>query len=335
MDTNAVPVTSEEVEGFLRIIGLPGDVNADNVVDVDDAVLCLKIAVGLNLPSILPDYAKPRNFERRLADVNRDGEVNAADALLILVRSLEEWSLSPKLAFVHKLTGKLRGPQKVSERSRGVWPYAPAILVEIPVKIALGLDARAADLVLRYDPETLRLIKIIPSTSGSLIAVNAQCRGRIKVALVNVEGIATHQGEVLKGIFRLRGDTGETAGLAVENISLYAIDGSPIRLKTYVEGIFERPSGCSLFQNYPNPFNSITTLVFSLPFASHVELAVFNLAGQRIRTLVEGEVQPGEHQVTWDGKDRFGREVSSGLYLYRLKVGEGKWVETKKAVLLR
>ena len=93
------------------------------------------------------------------------------------------------------------------------------------------------------------------------------------------------------------------------------------------------PSVVSLAQNYPNPFNSSTTIRFGLPQQEMVGLAIFNLAGQEVVTLAQGHREAGSYTLRWDGRDGNGRELASGVYLYRLQVG-GR-VETRKLLLLR
>jgi hypothetical protein len=89
----------------------------------------------------------------------------------------------------------------------------------------------------------------------------------------------------------------------------------------------------SLAPNYPNPFNPSTTLRFSLPQAGEAELSVFDLMGQRVATLIHGPQEAGAHLLQWDGRDEQGRELASGVYLYRLQTGAQ--VETRKLLLLR
>ena len=91
--------------------------------------------------------------------------------------------------------------------------------------------------------------------------------------------------------------------------------------------------GCALYQNYPNPFNAQTTIAFDLPSPAKVKLCVYNIAGQKVRTLVSRVKEAGRHFVTWDGKDEAGREVASGICLYRLEAGS--FTETRKALVLR
>ncbi len=88
-----------------------------------------------------------------------------------------------------------------------------------------------------------------------------------------------------------------------------------------------------LDQNFPNPFNPTTTIRFGLPSESHVTLKVYNLLGEEVSTLVQGELKfAGYHLVAWDGTDNSGRQVASGVYLYRLRA-EGLTITKKMAFL--
>ncbi|NUQ42536.1 MAG: T9SS type A sorting domain-containing protein, partial [Calditrichaceae bacterium] len=93
------------------------------------------------------------------------------------------------------------------------------------------------------------------------------------------------------------------------------------------------PNEFTLYQNHPNPFNPITTIQFALPEPREVEIAVYNLAGQKIAVLASGVMEAGFHQTTWDGKDQQGNPASSGVYLYQLKAGNQRLV--KKMMLIR
>ena len=90
----------------------------------------------------------------------------------------------------------------------------------------------------------------------------------------------------------------------------------------------------TLHQNYPNPFNPTTNISFSINEDSKVEISIFNLKGQKIKTLMQSTYQRGNHSVLWDGKDNFGNTVSSGLYMYKLSVND-RLSQTRKCVLLK
>jgi len=88
-----------------------------------------------------------------------------------------------------------------------------------------------------------------------------------------------------------------------------------------------------LIDNYPNPFNPTTNISFSLPVEQEIELVVYNMKGQIVRTLVHGQFASGENSVTWDGKDYNGKNVGSGLYFYKLLTSNQ--VISKKMLLLK
>ncbi len=88
-----------------------------------------------------------------------------------------------------------------------------------------------------------------------------------------------------------------------------------------------------LRQNYPNPFNPVTTISYSLDKRSYVEVEIYNLKGQKINTLVSQNQSEGNHSIKWDGKDLSNHTVSSGVYFYKLKVGEQS--NMKKMILLK
>ena len=93
------------------------------------------------------------------------------------------------------------------------------------------------------------------------------------------------------------------------------------------------PQEMRLWPNYPNPFNSATVIRFVVPQAGEVELAIYNLMGQRVAVLVEEVLQAGAHSVIWNGRAGDGRVLASGVYLYRLRMGVRE--EMHKLLLIR
>ena len=98
-------------------------------------------------------------------------------------------------------------------------------------------------------------------------------------------------------------------------------------------GIEEVPLVTALSQNHPNPFNPQTSIDFALKQAGPVDLAVYDLTGQRVARLVRGEQAAGRHTVFWDGRTSSGRSLASGTYVYRLVTDQG--VLTRKLTLLK
>ena len=99
-------------------------------------------------------------------------------------------------------------------------------------------------------------------------------------------------------------------------------------MKNDRDGAEVLPLTFGLDQNYPNPFNPVTTIRFTLPSRSRVSLKLFNILGQQIDILADGEYRAGEHKVAFNAE-----QFSSGIYFYRLEA-DGQ-VESRKLVLLK
>lgn len=108
--------------------------------------------------------------------------------------------------------------------------------------------------------------------------------------------------------------------------------GGIVALDSRVAGI-SLPTEFTLSQNVPNPFNPTTRVSFALPTASRVNLSIYNVLGQQVKTLVDDNMPAGYQDVTWDGRDSNGHTVASGVYFYKLRAGN--FVDTKKMLMLK
>jgi hypothetical protein len=121
-----------------------------------------------------------------------------------------------------------------------------------------------------------------------------------------------------------------------ESLRPYLTDPEYDRFMSLVKTETSMPGQFCLAQNVPNPFNPTTAISYQLPVASspvHVTLKIFNMLGQEVATLVDGIQEPGYYAVNWDGKDKQGREVSSGMYFCQLSANENS--RTTRMLLLR
>jgi D-alanyl-D-alanine carboxypeptidase len=104
-------------------------------------------------------------------------------------------------------------------------------------------------------------------------------------------------------------------------------------IPTSITTVSSKPSSFILNQNWPNPFNPSTNISFSLQKADVVKLTIYNILGEQISTLVNGEQSAGKHTYIWNGKNDVGSTVATGAYIYHLKVGQLS--ESKQMVLIR
>ena len=108
-------------------------------------------------------------------------------------------------------------------------------------------------------------------------------------------------------------NTADNAGIENEN----QIPGSP----------------AALSQNFPNPFNPSTSIAFDLQENGHVSIEIYNLKGEKVKTLINRFIQAGDHSIIWTGDDDNGNNVSSGIYFYKMKTG--RYTSTKKMSLMK
>ncbi|MDD2650148.1 MAG: C25 family cysteine peptidase [Candidatus Cloacimonetes bacterium] len=93
------------------------------------------------------------------------------------------------------------------------------------------------------------------------------------------------------------------------------------------------PIALNLHQNYPNPFNPTTSIAFEIPKEGEVSLEIYNIKGQKVKTLVAHNLAPGNHKVTWNGTDEQNKQVSSGIYFYKLNFEQQQMM--KKMILIK
>jgi hypothetical protein len=114
-----------------------------------------------------------------------------------------------------------------------------------------------------------------------------------------------------------------------------ASNEASVNVTSVADDISTLPETYRLEQNFPNPFNPATTIHFTLPL-SHtgtVMVEIYNIQGEKVKTLVNGRKTAGVYQVEWDGKDERGQIVTSGLYFYRLQTES--FIQNKKMILIK
>jgi hypothetical protein len=123
---------------------------------------------------------------------------------------------------------------------------------------------------------------------------------------------------------------GSGQGIFAQLINREGVLGEPI---TGIKDHSDIPFEFTLAQNYPNPFNSQTIIEYSLNFPTTVTLSVYDVTGREVIQLILGNQEKGHHQVSWNGYDRFGQSVASGIYFYKLQVDRTNKV--RKMVFIR
>jgi len=188
-----------------------------------------------------------------------------------------------------------------------------------------------------FDPTQYEFVKAeqgsdnLLGSASPLFLVSAKEPGRVMVANANVAKTGV-SGSGSGAILTFR-KIGSAAG-QFQLSSLQVLDPTgSVSVIQNVESMDLKPRDFGLDQNQPNPFNPATQIAYRLPVDGNVRLAIYNVLGQQIRTLVNGFTPAGVYSAVWDGRDDAGRQVASGMYLYRLD--SGKFNSVKRMMLLK
>ncbi len=135
----------------------------------------------------------------------------------------------------------------------------------------------------------------------------------------------------------------EVGYTSIETLNYACINGKEYGVLTGIKdsknsepqklNLSNRPNSFQLFQNYPNPFNQITAITIKLRASQQIRIDIFDINGRFIKEIINTKLKPGAYTFFWNGTSEKGRQVSSGIYYYRLQAG--KYVNVKRMVLLR
>ena len=305
-----------------------GDVNLDKRVDVADAVNI----VG----TILGNYTlTARQFAA--GDVIIDGTINVLD-LVGIINLIFGIPLSPAAGEFFE-GGFATVDLEYPDLQTGMVEFL-VVKSELPTRIA------GVQLEIRYDPNAMILGNPILSSDVDRMVLSStdDGRGRFTALLYFKSPFRTQDmiqgGEAELLTVPVRAFTVVESGDQSRVRLTRALLSTPAARPVRTDGIEPLlPTSFALQQNYPNPFNPITTIEFSLGVASdgslaqHVRLDIFNILGQRVKTLLDKKFTSGQYQVDWDATNGAGRQVATGIYLYRLRVGQES--TSKKMLLLK
>ena len=202
-----------------------------------------------------------------------------------------------------------------------------------------GSALRGFQFDLNYDPHFISLSSpfLSKQQENTIISTNILSDGVQRFIIADMVGdfIKAEGIHFVSIPFEFYGSKFDVSGISAENVNLVSSNGSfvdhVVRVNSIDIGL--TPDKYSLLQNFPNPFNPTTEIVFSLPTDSFVELSVFNMAGQKVRSLSSDNLKAGYHSIIWNGMDDSGLSVASGMYFYTIHVGSYK--NTKKMLFLK
>jgi len=291
-----------------------GDVDNDNDFGADDAILALQFAVNLKEPS---------DYQKCAADMNNDGEIRSDDAILILRK------------IVGLATPSIEDSKNADHVTLALGE-ACGIMGE-NIKIPLKVDATnlaGGDICIYYDDTVLRAVDVLHD-SDTMLASNLTQSGMISIAFAKANGFSN--GAIAEIKYDVIADS--VSPLRLGTGALHESDASPIKPRL-VNGGFKSlatPAGyTALLQNYPNPFNPDTWIPYQLAKSANVNIMIYSISGQLVRTLRLGHRPAGFYTTKgrsayWDGRNNEGEQLASGTWFYTIQAGE--FVDTRKMIL--
>lgn len=319
----AYPSLALVTDSAIIQVDRPGDVNLDKRVDVADAVNIVGSILGnFTLP--------PRQFD--VADLVIDLTVDVFDLVGVINTIYGLPVEQPQPA-----------PMRDEDMATVLLAYEDMFIGsrdDLVVHSELPEDIAGVQLTIRYDPSAVLLGVPVAAADADGLELTYKNRGGQMTVLLHFTNPFNQQQLIQRGLADLVSipmiaqrdvEYGHTAQLELLDVKLSTATAKEVHVKGYGPTV---PLSFSLRQNYPNPFNPTTRIEFSLSGANErVTLDIYNVLGQQVRRLVDRDMAAGEYSVDWDATTDNGNKVATGIYLYRLQVGNR--AETKKMLLLK
>jgi len=206
--------------------------------------------------------------------------------------------------------------------------------ISIPLLVEANTEIAGFELHLKYDAENLDFARIKSELPGEL-TVNAN-DDAIHIVWEDINNTVSTESDkpIVLLHFTLKDDFESESAVEIIHAEVVDVVGEPYSLNLIngkiIKGSLSTvlPNEYHLEQNVPNPFNPVTEIRFSLPEASQVNLEIFNIMGQLVKTLINDRLEAGHHSFKWDAGS-----YASGIYFTRLRAGT--FVDTKKMILLK
>jgi hypothetical protein len=321
------PPSNSAVE--ITATGILGDVVRDFILDAQDVSLVVNIILESATQRIT-------RLDSLTADTNFDGKINVIDVAYIVReagRSLLASTSLPVSADENEVKGELK---------LGTATLVVGASVNLPMTIFVNEKVSALQFKVRYDSDKLTLEEpALVSAHQGLTLVTAREQDQLAVLIYSPTGNFIPAGTCELLQFSLRAKAGDfsEAGLRIEKALVVGQPGKPIAVRVINAATalqMNLPTAFALSANYPNPFNTAgvnakTEIVYTMPVAAAVKLAIYDLLGREVAILVDAWQMPGVKKVIWDGRNKQGNRVAAGLYLYRLEASN--FVATRKMMI--
>ena len=280
-----------------------GDANTDSETSILDVTLIVDFIL---------EEATPSSVAFNNSDINMDDELNIADVVMV----------------VDIISGTPAG------RSSNLGSFASLELrsnytsSDLIFNISYDGALKGLEFDITYDPKnvTLGVPSLIVLQDNVVSTFREIDEGLIKVILFDVNGgfiLSNENHDLLRMSYDFLGSVLDQSSVDISNVVVSGPKGNIASVSSNVVSADVKliPGVFALHQNYPNPFNPTTEIQFDIPSATQINVSIFNLMGQKVKTLANKQAAPGYHVVQWDGTNEKGVSVSTGMYFYTLNTG--------------
>lgn len=326
---------------------IAADVSGDSTISAFDAAFIMRYAVRLEKKfPVMADSLDCWDFVPTSFAINDTNWVARPDSLVYHPLEKEKFNqnfigivygdvsqnwISPAMPAV-----AVEKSSMIATLELGNFQLVQQRAVEVPIQLEQGNSISSAEIDLQFDPKKFDLISVTATELSKefLLSYNAE-NGCLKIAMAGARPI-TGSGSLVKIQFKAKhaDEMNWRNGL---KLSQAWLNDQPIQihLATNITKHPTLPKRLELSPNYPNPFNQETIFQISIPEMrdNKILLVIYNLRGQAVRTLMEGNYAAGSYTIVWDGTDESGISVTSGEYFCIVKAAGESFV--RKVVLLR
>ena len=278
-----------------------GDANFDSETTIEDV---------LTLVDFILEETTPSSAAFNNSDVNMDDELNIADVVMVV--DIISGSSTARVANY----GNFASLELVPNYNTS----------DLTVNLSYDGGLKGLEFDIEYDSDILSLSapSLVVMQENVVSTFNHIDEGLIKVIVFDIAGdfiIPNENNDLLKMSFNFFGDVLDESSVNINNVIVSGPKGSIANVSSNVVSAAIKlvPGVFALHQNYPNPFNPNTEIRFDIPEVTKVDISIFNLMGQKVKTLKNEKITPGYHTVQWDGTNDNGIQVSTGMYFYTLQ----------------
>ena len=309
---------------------MTNDINGDGQVDIFD------------LASLVSATKKDR--PKLLGDVNEDGYVDIFDLALVAIHFGEQYQSDQPASAPAMVQGPTQGWVALKPLGND-----NSSILNISLSAQLEQPLKGYQFSLNYDPDLLSVVQIDKGEiwEGEVFGFEPDdCQvGQAKFAAVNLEPSELNSNQtgreitLAKLVVQIHGNrVAALSSLRFDEVILSNPSGDRISVSSKSLKPIEKSFHFELSQNYPNPFNPETWIPYHLSVDSQVEISIYNSTGKLIRQLEVGWQPAGNYQdkdqsAYWDGRNKLGEPVASGVYFYTIR--SGKYSDTRKMLLMK